>query len=303
MGFRSSNEIAKRRPKADPTPKKTKGVDIMKDANGNMVAPPEAWAFRDRALKGTQPVKTTSAAIQGGTPYGGGAPYTPAGTASSSAPASYSQQVGVNPGGYTPTGSTGSPRQYGVGDNPYQGGGTAAPYGFTPQCLGMVYDNPELLAQQVLAGQGVDNWGMTQATADAVWPALYAFMMQSGGLGDMSDAATMNYIGDYLQQYVTPGGSMPDFRDLAASLLGGGDVGSSPLAAQLSGGTPQEQVKALATYMQAAGYGNNPLAQQAYKNALNYYGTQYLGGVAQGDPGAGSYADYLAGSPLARWIR
>lgn len=212
----------------------------------------------------------------------------------------------ANPGASTYGGASGAGQPHGTSLSAATGqpmSGAVEGFGYTPQGLGMLYDNPVSLAQDILASLGINNYGMAQALADAFGPALYAFMMQGKGLGDVSDAATLNYITDYLTNFTTPGGRMPAFSDLMASLLGSGDPSSSPLAADLSSLAPADQVQAMRAYMQAAGYGNNPLAQRAYGRAADYFGDQYLGGVMKGDPGADSYAAFLAGSPLAKWVR
>lgn len=180
-------------------------------------------------------------------------------------------------------------------------GGAGADFGYTPTGLGQLYQNPVPLAQDVLGGMGIDNFGMAQLLADAFNPALYARMIMSKGMGDQSDQAVIDYIANYLQQATTPGGAMPEFDDMMRRLLSAGDPNSSPLAADLSSLTPEDQVKTMQAYMQAAGFGNNPLAQRAYDRAGDYFGTQYLGETMKGDPSASSYAQFLKGSPLSRW--
>lgn len=210
------------------------------------------------------------------------------------------QSPGIGAGGNYAAGSPGTNVGNVSSGDPMTGAG--AGYGYTPQGLGMLYQNPVPLAQDVLGGAGIDNYGMALALSDAMNPALYAYMMQTKGMGDQSDAATIDFISNYMDQMVTPGGSMPNMADLMTNVLGAGDVNSSPLAMMLSGIPPEDQVKVLANFLAAAGYGNNPLAQRAYGNAADYYGNEYLGGVMKGDPGASNYASYLQGGPLAKWM-
>lgn len=307
-GFTQADSKSGTTKKKADTPKKASGSPRPSFTNtgkaGGMRYGDTAGSVNSMATKtpwAPNPSAVNAGAVSGN-PYGGGQPYTPP-VAPYVPPSGGGSIAPVGPGGQannsgynwvgqpTPDATTGAPMT-----------GAGSDYGYTPQGLGMLYQNPVPLAQDVLGGAGIDNYGMALALSDAMNPALYAYMMQTQGMGDQSDAATIDFISNYMNQMVTPGGSMPGMADLMTNVLGSDDVNSSPLAMMLSGIPPEDQVKVLANFLSAAGYGNNPLAQRAYGNAADYYGNDYLGGVMKGDPGGNNYASYLQGGPLAKWM-
>lgn len=184
--------------------------------------------------------------------------------------------------------------------------GSIANYGYTPEGLAMLYDNPSLLAQDVLGRQGINNPGMAQQLGQYMDPAVAANFLINKGMGSSAgDAATMNFVNTYLQNMTTPNGRTPEFDYLMNQLLGTGaqSATGSPLGAYLNAGlTPDQQVKAANALMSQTEVGLNPYAQQAYSRAGDFFGQQYLGGVAKGQPGGSSYTNYLASTPLSQWV-
>lgn len=224
-----------------------------------------------------------------GAPYGGGAPYTPAypgGGASTTG----GNPSGMGPGGQNPAGNTYMPPNNNLG-SPMTGLG--AEYGYTPQGLGMLYDNPGLLAQDVLGQKGVDNYGLSQQLGDAMAPALYAYTMQNPNFSQSQDQDVINYIAQYMQQMVTPGGSMPSYDELMTALLGVNDP-TTDLGKAFATMSPQDQAAFIKDYAGQAGYTLNPLMQRMLGRKFDYESQGYLGGIAKGNPQGTSYADYLA---------
>ena len=264
------------RVKGGTTAPKKKGVEIGKDTQGNMIAPPEAWAFRERSAGA--PVNTWGTRVTNTPPNigpwdvpGGSAGDANSGVAGAAAHDPNSPYTnpyvplpsGTTFDGRTITGTPGTPMS-----------GAMADFGYTPQGMMGVYAHPEALTADILAQYGIDNDGLALALADAFNPALLAYMLGTGGSGDMSDNATLNYAADYLQQMVTPGGAVASPGDLMASLfgLGGGD---SMLGSTIAGMTPEDQAKQVATLLGGAIYGMNPYAQNMFMNAQKQIASDY----------------------------
>lgn len=181
--------------------------------------------------------------------------------------------------------------------------GSIADYGYTPQGMASIYDAPTILANDLLAQMGINNPGLAESLAQYLDPAVAANFLMNKGMGSSSsDAATLSYGNDYMQQMVTPNGQTPEFSDLMNALLGAGSD-NSPLGAYLNSGlTPEQQISHANGLMGQTLVGLNPYAQQAYSQYANDQGNQYLGDVAHGSPSSSSYVDYLGNTPLRKWI-
>lgn len=183
--------------------------------------------------------------------------------------------------------------------------GAVAGYGYTPQGLGTLYDNPTPFANDVLKAIGIDNPGMANMLGQYMDPAFAAqFTLNRGKNG--SDNDTLNFVDEYMRNMMTPGGRQPELDRLVAELFGhGGSADDSLLGAYLNAGkSPEQQVQAGNAMFGQYLSGQNPYAQSGYSAYVRDQGQQYLGDVAKGDPDATSYIDYLHNkTPLAGWVR
>lgn len=181
--------------------------------------------------------------------------------------------------------------------------GAIAGYGYTPQGLASIYDNPTILTSDLLKAMGIDNAGMAQSLGQYLDPAVAANFLTNKGMGSSSsDSSTLNFANEYLKQMVTPNGRTPEFDYLVNALLGAGSD-SSPLGAYLNSGlTPDQQIQAANALFGQTLVGLNPYSQQAYSRYAKDQGNQYLGNVAKGQPGGSSYVDYLNSTPLKQWV-
>lgn len=203
----------------------------------------------------------------------------------------------------TGQGSTGAANGTGFNQTGAPVTGSIADYGYTPQGMASIYDNPTILANDVLAALGINNPGLAESISQYLDPAIAANFLLSGGVGSSSsDAASLSYANDYMKQMVTPNGATPEFADLMNALLGAGGA-DSPLGAYLNSSlTPEQQISAANGLLGQTLVGLNPYAQQAYSRYAKDQGNQYLGGVAKGDPAGSSYVDYLGNTDLKQWV-
>jgi len=181
--------------------------------------------------------------------------------------------------------------------------GLLAQLGYTPQGLSDLYGNPQPLAQDILATLGINNPGLAESLAQNFNPALAANFILGRGLNSTSDADTLNFVANYLQQMVTPGGRTPEFDAMVNRILGAGSTDSSPLGAFLNASqTPAQQVSAGNSLIGQTLSGLNPYAQKAYSNYLDYAGNQYQGTTMKGNPSDSSYINYLNSQPFQNWV-
>lgn len=196
-------------------------------------------------------------------------------------------------------------------------GSPGAPAGGTPGAgMGMGYSpmgfaqtaynrDPQVQASYVLnllneLGLS-DNPAIASMGADAMNPAQYNFLLSSGGQGDMSDAAFQAYLNNYLTQYFTPGGALPNSDELVRALLAT-DAGS-PVGSAIGYGidTPENQAGYANAFLQSALYGMNPLFQRAALNANDATTMQYYADAQRNPAASSDYSTYLRNSPLAKW--
>lgn len=177
-------------------------------------------------------------------------------------------------------------------------------FGYTPQGLASIYDNPSLLANDVLGTRGITNPGMGQELAD-LFDMLYASQFVNNRGGSATDNDTLNYVANAMQQAVTPGGQYMDPYYYMRTILGQQSGDANPLSSYLTGDnlTPDQQMSRVNALIANGLPGMNSYAQQAYGGFLQNQQDQYRSGLAKGDPAGQSYFDFLQGTPLNTWIR
>jgi len=180
--------------------------------------------------------------------------------------------------------------------------GAIGGYGYTPMGAGTLYDNPQALATDILKGMGINNPGLANSLAQSLDPAVAAQFLLNNGKNS-SDADTLNFANQYMQQMVTPGGRTPEMDALVDHLLSGTNENTSPLGAYLNAGLdPAHQVSAANSLFGLTTSGQNPYAQQGYLNYAKDLGSQYQGEMAKANPKYTSYIDYLnKASKLGSW--
>lgn len=194
-----------------------------------------------------------------------------------------------------PTGSGGGGAVTGGTDVP----ASIAGYGFTPEGYNQIYQDPSILAAALLETMGITNTGLAQSLGEYFNPAYSAnFILNGGNDASMSDANTMGYINDYMQQMVTPNGSVPQFDELLNAILGATQNDNSLLGAYMGSGpgatlSTDKQIQQVAGLIANSLSGMNGYAQSAYSQYLKDQESQYRSGLARSDPGATSYGDYI----------
>lgn len=221
-------------------------------------------------------------------------------------PATTGQITSAGAGAVTPSG--GNPTGSG-----WNGGSTdavsgyLARFGYTPNGLASLYDNPAALAGDVLGMQGITNPGMAQQLADLFDSALAGQFIANRG-GSPSDNDTLNFIAHAMNQANTPGGQYLDYDYLLNTILGATNADANALGAYLQQDaqgnalTPAQQAQTVNALASQALVGLNPYAQRAYSGALGAQGREYQTAAAKGQSLAPSYVEYLANSPFARWF-
>lgn len=216
--------------------------------------------------------------------------------------------------GYVPPGGTGG----GTGADPnapYTGSGSIGQYGYTPQAMSDIYNNPNMLATDLLAKMGINNPGLAQSLAQYLNPAMVAHLMNTQGDPNQStDAASLSAVNDYMQMMVTPNGVMPDAQQLMQILFGATNIDDGGLGGFFGlapdGKTALDargQVDNVTDYLSQMTVGLNPYAQAMYRSAAGRVGQQYqnatsrIGMDGYEDPGS-SFTDYLAKSGFGRRI-
>jgi hypothetical protein len=177
-------------------------------------------------------------------------------------------------------------------------------FGYTPQGLGQLYDNPQPLAQDVLGTRGITNPGMAQELAE-LFDMFQASQFVNNRGGSATDNDTLNYIANAMQQAITPGGQYMDPYYFMQTILGQNGGQGNPLSSFLGGDnlTPDQQMSRVNQLIANGLPGMNPYAQQAYGGFLQDQQNQYREGIMKGDPNAQSYFDFLQQSQLGNWIR
>jgi hypothetical protein len=177
-------------------------------------------------------------------------------------------------------------------------------FGYTPQGLTSIYENPSILANDVLGTRGITNAGMGNELAE-LFDMLYASQFVNNRGGSATDNDTLNYIANAMQQAVTPGGQYLDPYKYMQTILGQSGGDANPLSSFLTGEnlTPDQQMSRVNQLIANGMPGMNSYAQQAYGGFLQNQQDQYRTGLAKGDPNSSSYFDFLQNSQLGNWIR
>jgi hypothetical protein len=172
---------------------------------------------------------------------------------------------------------------------------------FMPGALETVYNNPEILAMQAMKNLGYGDIGPNQGLYQMMRPQMdYANWLAALALGTGADlgaganTAALNWMGDYAQQLMTPGGQGIDFNAGMRNLSAGAGDPNSVISQFLNYGTPEEQVsafKSLALPLAAAGL--HPFFARAFQNSINQAADQYLYSSVT-NPQAGNFAPAFA---------
>ncbi len=271
-------------------PKATTGAQIMQNAASptslGAPAPYTRWGDTAQSLPiSNAPLPPNTAAQQVQAAY---------------APASTTPQAMAQAASYS-SNPTGSGWNGGTTDTI---NGYLKQFGYTPQGLASIYDNPAILANDVLGTVGIDNAGMGNELAD-LFDMLYASQFVNARGGRATDNDTLNYIANAMQQAVTPGGQYMDPYYFVRTILGQPNSDANPLSSYLEGAnlTPDQQMSRVNQLIANGLGGMNSYAQQAYGGFLQNQQDQYREGLAKGAPAGSSYFDYLQGTPLANWVR
>jgi hypothetical protein len=177
-------------------------------------------------------------------------------------------------------------------------------FGYTPQGLTSLYENPSILANDVLGTRGITNAGMGNELAE-LFDMFHASQFVNNRGGEATDNDILNYVANAMQQAVTPGGEYVDPYYYMRTILGqpGGD--KNPLSSFLTGEnlTPDQQMSRVNQLIANGMPGMGPYAQQAYGGFLQNQQDKYREGLAKGAPNSQSYFDFLQNSQLGNWIR
>lgn len=171
---------------------------------------------------------------------------------------------------------------------------------FLPGAVPMLYDNPELLAMQAMSNLGYGDLAANQGLYQMIRPQMeYANWLAGLALGQGSDLgaggnnAALNWIGNYAQNLMTPGGNTIDFNAGLNALRAGIGTPNSAISQFLNVDDPAAQVanfKSLALPLAAAGL--HPFFARAFQNAVNQAGDQYLLSAAT-NAGAGNFGAFF----------
>lgn len=208
---------------------------------------------------------------------------------------------GVNSPGYAGGGIPGATG--GVTDFGSPGTGYAAPY--TPGAI-MAGLDPSYLAADILAGMGIDNMDLISGLAgtagkDNAIGLLLDFLLGgdvSGRSGNVSDDIT-NTTGNWLQNMITPGGTMPNANELMDIILNAPP--DSDLGVFLASATPQDVQDMIMSVMEmsmgASPYYSQIVGGQFERDAFNASHAAAKGDLNQVADGAG-YLNNLRKNPF-----
>ena len=216
-----------------------------------------------------------------------------------------------NPGGGgTVAGNSTTPQLGGTpqGQVQYQGDpatGWAKPY--RPDYYSNVLNDPSILATDVLKTLGINSPGLANDLGQqGQLGALLGFIQNpNGGYGNNAE---INYMGDYIKQLMTPGGSMPNTHDLVSAILNTAQDPNNPLYSYLTTGndglalTPEQQYTRINSAIEAAVSNMSPYMQIATQGALGQAQKSYAGSMARGTANTpDNYLAYLRGQGLGNY--
>jgi hypothetical protein len=205
----------------------------------------------------------------------------------------------VDPSTYSTAGGSGSVNMTGYGKQ----------FGYTPESLDeIINQHPEILSGDVLRGMGIRSTGLAGQLGDEAGVAqLVATILASQQGNALNNNDTLNQIGAYFKNRVTPGGGSPDASALINDILNAG--ASSPLYNELglgsaSGQSADQQAGGVNKAIYGVMNDQNGYTQQATKNYLAQLQSDYARMLATNPAAAGTtYQDYLKGhSALQGWF-
>ena len=178
---------------------------------------------------------------------------------------------------------------------------------FSPSGVGNIYQNPQILANQVLDSMGYGGNVALQAQLGdlaQVAPAIAFLMNSSRGASAQGDEDLLNTAGAFLRTQGTQGGQGVDYQALLGQILGGNnDLINSYTSRDANGNalSGADQSSAVKQLLSAALTNMNPFSQRATMGMIGSGLTDWQGQLAQGlNPGAaGTAIDYLRKNGIA----
>ena len=132
----------------------------------------------------------------------------------------------------------------------------------------------------------------------------------AGNSGGTSDAAVINYLGNYFKNQGTVGGATPDTGALLGAILNAGGDPNGAIAQYLGLGSTVANPNALANVtkitnatIQNALNDQNPYTQRAMQNYLGQLGSNYASLQAHGAANMPDYATYLKTHGVGGFVR
>lgn len=180
-------------------------------------------------------------------------------------------------------------------------GGAQTGEGFLPTFrTDVIPRNPEVLLADIL-GPGFETNPLFNLTAPLANDIGALLMLSQGPLGPTGADANVDWMRNFFQQMMTPGGALPDLPQLWQNMVNAAAPGVDPLTNLITGWTqvqdPTQQVQNVNSLIAAmADAGMHPLMAQAMLNAVGAAGVGWLGQFGQNPAAAGdSFTNYLAG--------
>jgi hypothetical protein len=203
-----------------------------------------------------------------------------------------------NSQGSTGTGS--APGTSGQGNSGYDANSTDPFTGFAsryaPGDASTLYQNPQVIANDVLSQMGLNTPGMRQLIGQNADAAFYlSFLLNGQDPTAQGDEASINTMADYFKNQATAGGLSPDYNSLIRSILNPGGMDNNPLAQYLNVADPSTQVSNLLQLARPALNSVHPLTQKAGLGYLSDLGDQFLSSTAGGDQAAynGNFGNFI----------
>lgn len=182
-------------------------------------------------------------------------------------------------------------------------GGVGMPGGYSSLNYGVLWDDPNALAQDFLArNYGIDNPQMTEMLgpiADAM--AAVDFIMNMGQPGQFQNVdETARFVEDALATLTTPGGPALQVEDIFSAMASADP--NSPLGAYMAQASTNDVNNLVNSVVRAAG--GNPYMGMGVAAMMNQQGRNYNIDYAKGGQGIASDPYYagLRSGPLGRYF-
>jgi hypothetical protein len=173
---------------------------------------------------------------------------------------------------------------------------------FDPSLLQYVYAQPELILKQLMQNNGQSPLTGNSGLFTAATPYMDALMsilpLAFGGGGQPNASAPINWMGDMMQQGMTPGGQGIDFGSVMRAAQDQLKNTSSATSQYYNapGMDPLDQINKMKELVLGAGSaGLAPQFQTALKNALNSASLNYMGKFTTGQQ-AGNFPSWFLNS-------